>query len=109
MTFAHGRIVKQRKTTETIMKTTLLILAAATLILPCCTTETTTHPDGSITKTSRLDSAAITAGGTVVQKVVPIFYDPRTPVTGAKGAVEVQPEADSEFSWLSAGMSLLGF
>ena len=84
---------------------TLAILLAVILTLPCCTTSTTTHPDGSVTKTSSLDASALIAGATVAQKVIPIFYGPRQPASG-KTVVEVQEEPKT--SWISAGMSLLG-
>lgn len=98
------------KTTPRLLSLISLVAALGFMLASVsCTTETTTNLDGSVTVTKRLDSAAINAGGTVVQKVAPIFYGSRAPVTytNAKGVVEVQPEPET--SWLSMGMSLLGF
>lgn len=93
------------------MKFSLLCLLALTVVvLPCCTTETTTHADGSVTVTKRIDSQALIAGGSVVQKTVPIFYSPRQPVpmTSGKEALVVEPEPAKEPTWMELGLSLLG-
>lgn len=84
------------------MKTTLLFLAVI-FTLPCCAT----RPDGSKTFAG-LD--AVQWGGVAVKTGSAYLDTKRQPVTytNAKGVVEVQPEP-AETSWLSMGMSLLGF
>ncbi|HEY1083713.1 MAG TPA: hypothetical protein VGE29_15740 [Prosthecobacter sp.] len=52
---------------------THLILAAVVLVLPCCKTTKVTAPDGTVTETKEVDTAALRTGGKIVTSVTPLF------------------------------------
>ena len=65
------------------MKTKLLLLALCTQLL-CCVTTVTTNPDGSVTKTTRVDIDGVNAGAGAVSVVGGVFRPRSTEYTYSK-------------------------